>query len=395
MFLPGTPSLFVHRCKCHLTQLAGITDNHSSHMPAAEEPTAPFKRRVLSGAMIVITLIVVLYFLWQAVYVLLLVFAGVLLAVLLRSLAELVQRWTRLRIGWSLAVVCVLLGGGLVLLVWLGAPALSKQLDELAADLPRSLESLKARVGQFKWGAWLVSQAPTTQEVTARGQRILLRSPGALTSAFHVVVGGIVIVFIALYFAAEPELYTNGLLRLVPKPHREHAARVIASVRYTLQWWLIGQGVTMVVIGVLTGAGLWLIGVPLWFLLGLLAALFNFIPNFGPFISYVPSVLLALAIGPSAAIWVTVLFIAAQSFEGYLLTPLVQRKAVLLPPALTITGQVLLGLLVGALGVMLAAPLTAAVLVVVKMLYVEEVLGDEMKTPDDRMPESEMPKVPR
>jgi predicted PurR-regulated permease PerM len=151
----------------------------------------------------------------------------------------------------------------------------------------------------------------------------------------------------------------------------------------------------MIVIGVLIGAGLWLIGVPLWFLLGLLAALFNFIPNFGPFVSYIPSVLLALAIGPSAAIWVTVLFIVAQSFEGYLLTPLVQRKAVLLPPALTITTQVLLGILVGILGVMLAAPLTAAVLVVVKMLYVEEVLGDEMHTPDEKMPRSELPRVPR
>jgi predicted PurR-regulated permease PerM len=364
-------------------------------MSAAPDPTAPFNRRVLSGAMIVITLIVLLYFLWQAVYVLLLVFAGVLLAVLLRSLAELVHGWTRLPIGWSLAVVCAATLVGIVLLVWLGAPALSKQVGELSEQLPQSIESLKSRVGQHKWGRWFVANAPTTQQVAERSQRILLRSPGALMSAFNVIVAVIVIVFIAIYFAAEPELYTNGVLRLVPKQHREHAARVIASVRYTLQWWLIGQGITMVVIGVLTGAGLWLIGVPLWFLLGLLAALFNFIPNFGPFISYVPSVLLALSIGPSAAIWVTVLFVAAQSFEGYVLTPLVQRRAVLLPPAMTITAQVLLGILVGALGVMLAAPLTAAVLVVVKMLYVEEVLGDEMKTPDDQMPRSELPKVPR
>jgi predicted PurR-regulated permease PerM len=366
-----------------------------SRMSAAQDPTTPFKRRVLSGAMIVIALIVVLYFLWQAVYVLLLIFAGILLAVLLRTLAEYLHAWTRLPIGWSLAVVCATLLGGLALLVWLGAPPLSKQFEELADDLPRAVESLKARVAQYKWGAWFVANAPTTQQVAERGQRILLRSPGALTTAFSAIVAVITIAFVAVYLAAEPELSTNGVLRLVPKQHREHGARVLASVRYTLQWWLIGQGITMIVIGVLIGAGLWLIGVPLWFLLGLLAALFNFIPNFGPFVSYIPSVLLALAIGPSAAIWVTVLFIVAQSFEGYLLTPLVQRKAVLLPPALTITTQVLLGILVGILGVMLAAPLTAAVLVVVKMLYVEEVLGDEMHTPDEKMPRSELPKVPR
>jgi predicted PurR-regulated permease PerM len=216
-----------------------------------------------------------------------------------------------------------------------------------------------------------------------------------LMSAFNVIVAVIVIVFIALYLAAEPDLYTNGILHLVPKRHRAHGARVLGSVRYTLQWWLIGQGVTMVVIGVLTGLGLWLIGVPLWFLLGLLAALFNFIPNFGPLVSFVPAVLLALAMGPSAAMWVAALYVAAQSFEGYLLTPMVQKKAVLLPPALTITAQVLLGVTVGALGVMLAAPLTAAALVVIKMLYVEEVLGDEMKTPDDQMSKKELPPVPQ
>ena len=364
-------------------------------MPPNHEPTAPFKRRVLSGAMIVIALIVVLYFLWQAVYVLLLIFAGILLAVLLRSLAELVHGGTRLPVGWSLALVCFTLLGGLALIVWLGAPPLSAQLDELSDQLPASIENLKGRLAQYRWGRWFVENAPTTQQFAERTQRVLLRSPGALMSAFNVIVAVITIAFIGVYLAAEPQLYTSGVLRLVPKLHREHAARVLGSVRYTLQWWLVGQGITMVVIGVLTATGLWLIGVPLWFLLGLLAALFNFIPNFGPFVSYVPSVLLALSIGPAAAIWVTVLFILAQSLEGYLLTPLVQRKAVLLPPALTITTQVLLGILVGVLGVMLSAPLTAAVLVVVKMLYVEEVLGDEMHTPDEKIPRSKLPKVPR
>ena len=366
-------------------------------MPPADpdDAAAAYKRRVLIGATIVIALVVLLYFLWQAVYVLLLVFAGVLLAVLLRSLAEGVCRWTGLPVGWSLGVVSLALLGALALLVWLGAPALSKQVGELSEQLPQSIELLKERVAHHKWGRWFVANAPTTQQVAEKSQQVLLRSPGMLMSAFNVIVALVVIVFIALYLAAEPELYTNGVLHLVPKRLRAHGARVLGAVRYTLQWWLIGQGVTMVVIGALTALGLWLIGVPLWFLLGLLAALFNFIPNFGPLVSFVPAVLLALSIGPTAAIWVAVLYVVAQSFEGYLLTPLVQRKAVLLPPALTITAQVLLGVTVGALGVMLAAPLTAAALVVIKMLYVEEVLGDEMKTPDDKMSKADLPPVPR
>src|SRR5829696_733248 len=135
-------------------------------MPAAhDDPNAPYKRRVLIGAMIVIALVVLLYFLWQAVYVLLLVFAGVLLAVLLRSLAEIVCRRTRLPVGWSLALVSTALLGALGLLVWLGAPPLSKQVGELSEQLPQSIELLKARVAEFKWGRWFVANAPTTRQV--------------------------------------------------------------------------------------------------------------------------------------------------------------------------------------------------------------------------------------
>src|SRR5687767_11344570 len=152
-------------------------------MPAdRNDPAVPYQRRVLIGAMIVIALIVLLYFLWQAVYVLLLVFAGVLLAVLLRSLAEGVCRWTGLPVGWSLGLVSVALLGAIVLLVWLAAPALSKQVGELSEQLPQSIESLKARVAQHKWGRWFVANAPTTRQVAERSQQVLLRSPGMLMS---------------------------------------------------------------------------------------------------------------------------------------------------------------------------------------------------------------------
>jgi predicted PurR-regulated permease PerM len=363
--------------------------------PAEQHTPEPFKRRVLIGAMIVIALIILLYFLWQAVYVLLLIFAGVLLAVLLRGLAEFTAKHTRLSVGWSLAIVTLAIVALLVGIVWLAAPPISRQVEQLSEQLPQSIELLRERASQFTWGKWLVEHSPATQPVDQHAEKLVGQAGGFLAALFDVVVALVVIVFVAIYLAAEPELYTKGILRLVPKRYREHGARVLGSVRYTLHWWLIGQGVTMVIIGTLTSIGLWAIGIPLWFLLGLLAALFNFIPNFGPLVSYVPAVLLALAMGPTKAVWVTALFLAAQTLEGYVLTPMIQRRAVLLPPALTITVQVLLGVLVGSLGVMLAAPLTAAALVLIKMLYVEDVLGDEMKTPDDELPRSELPPVPK
>jgi predicted PurR-regulated permease PerM len=139
----------------------------------------------------------------------------------------------------------------------------------------------------------------------------------------------------------------------------------------------------MVAIGILTGLGLWVIGVPMWLPLAILAALLNFIPNFGPIIAAVPALLIALANDPTDALWVAGLYVLAQNLEGYLIMPLVQRRAVEMPPALTIMSQVLLGMLLGPLGVVLAAPLTAAALVLIKMLYVQDTLRTATELPSD------------
>jgi predicted PurR-regulated permease PerM len=192
-----------------------------------------------------------------------------------------------------------------------------------------------------------------------------------------------VVLVSGIYLAAQPRMYVNGLLMIVPHARRPRYREVLERLGYVLRWWMIGQLVPMAVIGTLTAIGLKLIGVELWLILGLLAALFNFIPNFGPLISGIPAFLLALAESPTKAMWVVVLYVCAQSLEGYVLTPLVQRKAVELPPALLILFQVLAGLLLGALGVVLGAPLLAVVVVAVKMLYVEDVLGDHPHVPGD------------
>ncbi|MEO6437056.1 MAG: AI-2E family transporter, partial [Tepidisphaeraceae bacterium] len=179
-------------------------------------------------------------------------------------------------------------------------------------------------------------------------------------------------------------LYVRGAIRLVPPAHRERAGEVLGALGYTLKWWLIGQGVTMVIISVVTWIGLLALGVPLPLVLGVIAGIFNFIPNFGPLFAMVPATLLALTIGPGTALGVIVMFIVLQNLEGNVLTPIIQRKAVDLPPALGIIAQILLGILVGVVGLLLAWPLCAAVVLLVKMLYVEDVLGDELPTPDDQ-----------
>jgi predicted PurR-regulated permease PerM len=135
----------------------------------------------------------------------------------------------------------------------------------------------------------------------------------------------------------------------------------------------------MSLVGILTALGLWLLGVPLALILGLIAALLEFVPYIGTILSAVPAILLALLQGPMQALWVVLLYFVIQSIESYLLTPLVQQRVVSLPPALVLAAQVLMGVLFGAWGIILATPLTAALLVLVQMLYIEDILGDPVK----------------
>ena len=149
------------------------------------------------------------------------------------------------------------------------------------------------------------------------------------------------------------------------------------AVGDTLRRWLVGRAVLMVVNGVMTAAGLWLLGIPLALTLGTIAGLLNFVPNIGPIIAGVPAVLIAWTMGPMPALYVLVLYIVLQSLDGYVLTPLIQQRTVSLAPALTIAAQLLFGVLAGTMGLLLATPMTAAALVLINKLYLEDVLGDE------------------
>jgi predicted PurR-regulated permease PerM len=148
--------------------------------------------------------------------------------------------------------------------------------------------------------------------------------------------------------------------------------------------WLVGRMFAMLMVGGITTLGLWLLHVPLALALGLLAALGELVPNIGPLLAFVPAILLAFTDSPSHALAVGGLYLAVQGFESYVLTPLVEKRAVSLPPALTVTAQVLLGLLAGGLGLVLAAPLTAVAMVLVQRLYIEDMLGDSMETLPDQ-----------
>lgn len=322
---------------------------------------------------------------WQTAHVLLVVFAGVLFAIFLRGLAEALSARTRLSPGWALTAVVVTLVGALGAGGWLLAGDIAAQLDQLARDLPRALQSFRDTISRYEWGRALVAATPSIEDVMTGD--VVARTTGVASRTLGVTVGAIVnlviVVFVGIYVAADPGLYARGIVRLVPPARRERTGEVLGALRDTLQAWLIGKVAVMTLVGVLTGLGLWLLGLPLALTLGLLAGLLEFIPYFGPVLAFGPAVLLALTQSPTLALYVGALYVVVQSLESYVFTPLVQQRAVALPPALTIAAQILLSVLFGALGLLLASPLTAAAFVLVKMLYVEDVLGDRLDVPGE------------
>jgi predicted PurR-regulated permease PerM len=336
----------------------------------------PYVRRtavITATALLLIVLVVGAGYVFQ---MLLLVFAGILFALFLRSITDFIQRQTGWREGLALTLAVGLFLASTVGLFWLLAPQVASQADQLSASLPQSYEHLTADLKNYEWGKWLVQHAPPAEQMLPPRDELVQRATGIFSNVISALGGLIIIFFIGLYLAAQPKLYQNGLVRLVPIHARQRARQVLARLNTALRWWLLGKLAAMLFIGVLVWLGLLLLGLPFALTLGVIAALLTFIPNFGPIISAVPAIMIGFLDSPMTAVWVVALFIAIQGVESYLLTPMIQQSVLNLPAALTITAQIILGLVAGGLGLALATPLVLVLMILVQMLYIGDFLGD-------------------
>jgi predicted PurR-regulated permease PerM len=215
-----------------------------------------------------------------------------------------------------------------------------------------------------------------------------------LSSTFAVFAGLLLIVFLAIYIGADPDLYHAGMMHLFPHHARKRAGEVLSAMATVLRRWLVTQLIAMVVIGTITTVVLLALDVKAAFALGALAGLLEFVPTIGPLLSAIPAVAMAFLDSPDKALAVAIAYGAIQFLENHLLIPLLMKGGVNLPPALTIVSQAFMALLFGFLGLMVAVPLLAAIMVPVKMLYVEGVVGDDMDVlPEEEAAEKE--KVPK
>lgn len=381
-----------------------------SHAPS-HTPSSRSKREVARLAAVATAaasgVLVALVALWAAREIVMVAFLGVLFGVAAAGAVDRLQRW-RIRRGVGAAIV---VGGAVGLIVLFGvwtAPTLRKQSRELQARVPVALDRVDAWLASHQTGTigFLIGdssrqpegeaasatpepQGPAATQADSEAnvgsairQRLLRhlelgqgRSPlRVVTTTGRVVAGLLLVIFIALYLAADPELYARGVLKLVPQRGRPRAAAVMSAVTIAMRRWLVAQLLTMVVLGAATTALLLVLHVRAALALGVLTALTKFIPTIGAVISGVPAVAMAFLESPHTAVVVAVAFVVLQFLENHLLVPLLMQR-VDLPPALTLLAQAVMTVIFGPLGLLVAVPALAALLVVVRMVWVQGVVG--------------------
>ncbi|MHA4866147.1 AI-2E family transporter [Duganella sp. PWIR1] len=342
-----------------------------------------FLHRVVLAYGIAMLFILVLAALWFGAEVFLLLFACALFAILLYELSRRMAERLPMRRGVALTIIALalaaLIGGG----GWALAPQIAEQATELGSVVPDAIERLRAAVAHNAFLRSILSDLPSAEQIRKQLTAMVPNAGLVFTGVFGALGNAVIVLCVGLYFAAQPTLYIDGFIKLIPKTRRRRAREVLDAIGDTLARWLVGKVASMIVVGVATATGLWALDVPLAMVLGLIAGLLDFIPYIGPLMAGVPAVLIAFSISPELGLYTMLLFLGIQLAEGYLLSPLIEARSVSLPPALTIAMQMLLGALFGMAGIALATPIAAVLSVLVTMLYVQDVLGDSPPKPPD------------
>ena len=347
----------------------------------AASPSQPSgERRFVRRVLIVLGLGALFFLVWQLRILLLMLFGAIVIATIFRAVADAISRLTRLPTSVSTGLSVLLVLGSLGALIALFGAHIGQQLQTLRETLPAAWRAVEQRIGDLGLSEQLDRFVAT---VTTPGGGSLSGFGRALISIGSGIADFVVVIFAGIYLALQPNFYRTGAIKLVPPARRKVAAEAMLESERALRLWLKGQAIAMLVVGTLVGLGLWALGMPSALTLGLMAGLLEFIPFAGPILAAVPAVLLALAVSPELALWVVLLYLAVQQFEGNILTPMVQQYAVDLPGAVLLFALIGFGTLFGTLGVILAAPLAVVTLVLVKRLYVIETLHTATPIPGE------------
>jgi predicted PurR-regulated permease PerM len=363
-------------------------------------------RDVVRAAALVLAMYLALRLAWYANAFFLTIFLGVLFAIAVSAGVDKLQRWGVPRgVGAAVIVIAffaVLIGVGAMV-----APVLRAQGAELRVKLPEAVDRVEAWINRRQSGIFgiLLGGTEAAPQTAVAQDSVATKQPGApgaarpdsttgrptlkgrlqhqfggisrylfpfAKSTVAAVGGFLLIIFLSIYLAADPDLYRRGVLALLPARRRELAGQVMDRIAVVLRKWLVTQLIAMAVIGTASTIALVVLHVKAAFALGLLAGLFEFMPTVGPILSAIPAIAMGFLDSPEKALLVGIVYVVIHFSESHVLIPLLMKGGVNLPPALTVVTQALLAVVFGFLGLMVAVPMLATVLVIVRALYVEQ-----------------------
>jgi predicted PurR-regulated permease PerM len=349
------------------------------------------------GGIATVAFAALLLFAWSFAAALFLIFAGMLLGVTLNALTHLLGRILKAPHWLRLALVCVVLAGLLAGVIFLGGATIAQQATALSDTIKSQLVNVKAFLdrngidtsyfdlanpSQGHSGAAAPGSnqqqrnLPNPGELASSGGAIVSQTWKLLLGTLSAVGNFFIVLFLGLTFAAQPSVYRNGLLYLAPAKHRGRTTIIIDRISETLERWLTAQMVVMLAVFAVTWLGLAIIGIPGSFILGIQAGLLSFIPTIGAIVAGLIVVLASLATGWVAAGSALVLFLGVHALESYILTPILQRQALDIPPATLFAVQILLGIVFGIWGISLALPLMAIVKVLIDHFKEDDAVSD-------------------
>lgn len=327
-----------------------------------------YTEKVWRTVSIVALLVVAILIARVAFNVLLMILAGSLIAVYFHGLGDMIERKTK----WNrkICMTISVLGSFLILstLLYVMGTTIQGQIAILSESLPQTINNFKAKLGEGPIGSKILEYFgdDNTDKLFATAQSFFSTSFGVIGNIY-------IIMFLGIFFTTHPSLYKDGIIKLFPKKNKPMAKKVIDRTSQALKGWLKGMMLSMVLIFIMIGTGLSIIGIPVALVLALLTGLLKLIPNFGSLAAMIPGVLLALTKDINTAIVVSLLYMISQTIVSNIVTPLIQKKMINIPPALTIISQVIMGVLSGVLGIILAVPLLSIVIILVDEIYIKKI----------------------
>lgn len=330
-----------------------------------------YTQKVWQTVGIVALLVSVILIARVAFSVLLMILAGALIATYFHGLADVIERrtkWKRWLAMLSGVILTFIIAGTLI---WFMGTKIQQQVKQLSETLPKTVQHLKAELSQSDLGQKILDATGSDNDMQA--DKMMHTVSSFFSTTFGVLGDLYIILFLGIFFTTNPSLYKDGLLLLVPPSRKKISRHILNRISISLKGWLKGMMVSMVLVTIMITIGLSIIGIPAAMVLGLLTGLLEIVPTLGSAMAMVPGVLLGLTISTNTAILVAIVYIVSQTITGNIVNPLIQKKMINLPPALTLVSQLIMAAVSGAMGIILAVPLLAISVILVDELYVKKI----------------------